>query len=78
MPGVSALDALTVDDAKALLKRSESRGKLAEAAEYLVMKIDKRLNNPAKFRGKLVTRSVLKSAFDSMPHIDQSSLLGCG
>ena len=65
---------LQVDDVKELLERAQLREKLVEAAEYLIMKIGKRIENPLKFRGKLVTRDVLKTVFDMMPQIDQASL----
>ena len=74
MPDIPDTNLLKVEDVKALLVRSQARGKLVEAAEYLVMKIDKRLYNPQKYRGKLVTRDTLKTVFDTMLHIDQSSL----
>ena len=66
--------ALSVEDVRELLTRAQTVGKLVEAAQHLVNKISACLSSPKKFRGKLITRDVLRHSFDAMPHLDQSLL----
>ena len=65
---------LSVEDVRELLTRAQTVGKLVEAAQHLVNKISACLSSPKKFRGKLITRDVLRHSFDAMPHLDQSLL----